>query len=311
MRKTLKAIRDKLPSGAQISGAVQGVIGDKLPKRFATEMAFYAEGKALPADYIAGKKHAVIFVHGSADTELGWNVKPGEMNFAERLVHDFPVEALYLRYNSGLAVSDNGEKLARLLSDFAARNKALRSLTLIAHSMGGLVVHSAIYHSRAQNKTWLKKLKQVFLLGTPHAGAPLAQIAEKGEQILQFIPNPFTLIAASVIGLRSRGLKDLSRGQKGLPAEGSILQQGVKYVFIAGGVQKKASGVMNRLIGDGMVRSHSAVQGQQGDVPWHKRALLWLKKSADVRVENLPGINHLALRTSPQVYAVIHSHFSS
>jgi triacylglycerol lipase len=306
---------------------VQGVFGDKLPKRFATEMAFYAEGKPLPADFAPTKKHAVVFVHGSADTEHGWNVKPGELNFGERLSHDFPVETLYLRYNSGLAVSENGERLSKVLADLA-RHKSLRSITLIAHSMGGLVAHSAIYHARAmahggawarsatdgideraQHMAWLKKLKQVFLLGTPHAGAPLAQIAEKGEQILQFIPNPFTLIAASVIGLRSRGLKDLSRGQKGLPAEGSILQQGVKYVFIAGGVQKKASGVMNRLIGDGMVRSQSAVLGGQGDIPWHKRAFQWLKKSAEVRVENLPGINHLALRTSPQVYAVIQNHF--
>ncbi|MBN8222148.1 MAG: alpha/beta fold hydrolase [Spirochaetes bacterium] len=311
MKKTLKAIRDKLPSKAQVAGAVQGVIGDKLPKRFATEMAFYADEKTLDLAAPLGAKHAVVFIHGSSDTEHGWQPKAPGQNFGAQLATDFSVAPLYLRYNSGLAVSENGEKLSALLEDFAAAQKPLRRLTLIAHSMGGLIAHSAIYHARAQQRAWLKKLTQVFLLGTPHTGAPLAQIAEKGEQILQFIPNPVTLIAASVIGLRSRGLKDLSKGQIGLPAEGSVLQQGVKYVFIAGGMQKKPTGLLNRLMGDGMVRSQSAVQGQKPDARWYNRLFALVKKSPDIRVENLPGTNHLALRTSAEVYRVIRSHFSA
>lgn len=309
MKRILRAVKEKLPSGAQVSGAVQGVFGDKLPKRFATEMAFYDAGKPVAADQITAK-HAVVFIHGSSDTELGWQPKPPAVAFGAQLEKNFHVQAFYLRYNSGLAVSDNGEKLSALLETFAAQ-KEIRRLTLIAHSMGGLVAHSAIYHARAQGKKWPKKLCQVFLLGTPHTGAPLAQIAEKGEQILQFIPNPVTLIAASVIGLRSRGLKDLSRGQTGLPAEGKILQPRVKYVFIAGGLQKKQKGIMNRLIGDGMVRGASAVQEQKGDVSWLKKLFPWFIKSADVRVENLSGVNHLALRTSAEVYAVLHNHFKA
>lgn len=311
MKKTLRAIRDKLPSKSQVAGAVQGVIGDKLPRRFATEMAFYAGEQPLDLMAPLAAKHAVVFIHGSSDTELGWRPKPPDSDFGAQLAADFGVAPLYLRYNSGLAVSENGEKLSALLEAFTAAHKPLRRLTLIAHSMGGLIAHSAIYHARAQEKTWLKKLAQVFLLGTPHTGAPLAQLAEKGEQILQFIPNPVTLIAASVIGLRSRGLKDLSKGQVGLPAEGSVLQQGVKYVFIAGGVQKKQTGIMNRLIGDGMVRSQSAVQGQKPDDRWYQRLISRLKKSPDIRVENLPGTNHLALRTSAEVYKTIRGHFKA
>lgn len=309
MKKILKSVRDKLPSKAQISGAVQGVIGDKLPKRFATEMGFYAGENPLPADYVPAEKHAVIFIHGSADTEHGWNPKPGEQSLGDKLKNEFGVAPLYLRYNSGLSVTENGEKLAGVLADFAARTKSPARISLVAHSMGGLVAHSAIYHARAAAQGWLKRLKQVFLLGTPHAGAPLAKIAEKGEQILQFIPNPFTLIAASVIGFRSRGLKDLSRGQSGLPAEGKILQPRVRYVFIAGGVQKKSAGIMNRIIGDGMVREASAVQGQAADHRWYAKFLPWFRKSAEVYVENLPGVNHLALRTSDEVYQVLRRHF--
>src|SRR5688572_22515187 len=98
IKKTFHAVRKSLPSGAQVSGAVQGVIGDKLPKRFVTEMGFYAENKPLLANAEIRKPHVVVFVHGSADTELGWSVKPGEQNFGERLTADFAVQALYLRY---------------------------------------------------------------------------------------------------------------------------------------------------------------------------------------------------------------------
>jgi triacylglycerol lipase len=299
----------KITGHGRVTGAIQGVFGDKLPKRFQTEMAFYSEGKPHAATGLR-KKHVCIFVHGSSDTEMGWNVKAPHLNFGQNLILEFGVEVLYVRYNSGLAVSDNGEKLAALIAALLTINPAVKNLTLIGHSMGGLVIHSAIYHARAQERKWLQALRQVFLLGTPHAGAPLAKLAEKTEQIIQFIPNPITLIAASVIGLRSKGLKDLSQGQTGLPAEGKILMPDVKYIFVAGGVAKRPGGMVNRLFGDGMVRSPSAHPEPLRQENWLSKAVPWLGKSRKIEVVTLHGIGHLALRTSPEAYRAIAGHFS-
>ncbi len=314
MKKFLHKVRGGLPLRSRVAGAIQGVIGDKLPKSMQIEMQFVDADRPSP-DVVISRQHVCIFVHGSADTEAGWSVKAPQLNFGQQLLMEFGAAPLYVRYNSGLAVSENGENLAKLLQALLVRHKSVRKLTLIGHSMGGLVIHSAIYHARAQNLAWIKKVRQVFLLGTPHAGAPLAKLAEKGEQILQFIPNPVTLIAASVIGLRSRGLKDLSHGQRGLPAEGKILLPKTRYVFIAGGLQKKPKGIFNKLMGDGMVRHRSAHANAEpatsSAVAWLKKAIPLLSRAARVHVEIVPGANHLALRTSPQVYAVIRRYFSA
>ncbi len=313
MKKFFHNLGKKLPSRSRVAGAIQGVIGDKLPQSMQIEMQFVDDDKGL-IDPVVIRQHVCIFVHGSSDTEAGWSAKAPQLNFGQQLLLEFGAAPLYIRYNSGLAVSDNGESFAKLLDTFLGRHKSVRKVTLIGHSMGGLVIHSAIYHARAQNLAWIKKVQQVFLLGTPHAGAPLAKLAEKGEQILQFIPNPVTLIAASVIGLRSRGLKDLSHGQRGLPAEGKILLPKTQYVFIAGGLQKKPKGILNRLMGDGMVRRGSAhaeaVPTTGRAAAWLKKAIPWLSRAARVHVEIVPGANHLALRTSPKVYAIIRQYFA-
>lgn len=298
-------LRKRLPSTAQVAGAIRGVVGDKLPARFKGEMAFYAQNKKIDVSTMKLRAHTCIFVHGSSDTEAGWAVEPPALNFGDQLLVDFGITPLYVRYNTGNTVSESGDALAFLIERLCAQHRTLRKLTLIGHSMGGLVIHSAIYRARAQKYAWLKKLKQVFLLGTPHSGAPLAKAAEKSEQILQFIPTPFTLIAASVIGLRSKGLKDLSHGDVNLSPHGKILQPKVRYVFIAGTLQKKPRGVLNRLFGDGMVREGSAHRDLTVPKNWLERALPEWLHSPLVKICTLNGVGHLALRNSPRVYECI------
>lgn len=311
MKKFFQKIRKKLPTKAMIAGAVQGVIGDKLPRRLAPPMRLFWRGGALESSQHINRPHACIFVHGSADSEAGWQANPPEASFGDGLLLDFGVEPLYLRYNSGLSVAENGLGLSSLLDAWLGRNPGVKRISFVAHSMGGLVVHSAIYHARTQKRAWVKKIRQVILLGTPHRGAPLAKLADKSEQLLQFIPNPVSLIAASVINLRSRGLKDLSHG--GMPASGEkkILLPGVRYVFVAGGLQKKPGGILNRLLGDGMVRKGSAHIESFPEKNWLQKAFPWINRSGDIRLEYVPGISHLGLRNSPAVYAVITRNFKS
>lgn len=295
-------------NAVSIAGALRGLIGDKLPAALRGKMQFADAGRLYAETPAVGGAHACVFVHGSADTELGWQAVPGELNFGQRLLLDFNIKPLYVRYNSGLAIHENGAELSRLLSDLVQKNRSLRSLTLIGHSMGGLVIHAAIFDAQARRLAWAKKVKRVFLLGTPHAGAPLAKLAEKTEQLLQFIPNPVTLMGASLIGLRSKGLKDLSKGQKGISVNDPVLLAHADYVFVAGGLSGKAGSLWNRLIGDGMVRHASALPAEQTEVSAWKALLARFARRRGVYVETVPRVGHLALRHSPEVYRVIASH---
>jgi pimeloyl-ACP methyl ester carboxylesterase len=292
-------------NATSVTGALRGFFGDRLPKQWRGKMCFAEAGRQLDGVPLVTRQHAVVFVHGSADTELGWQSAPGELDFGKKLLLDFGVQPLYVRYNSGLAIHQNGGELSRLLAELTQKNKFLRRLTLIGHSMGGLVIHSAVFDARARGLPWAKKVRQVFLLGTPHAGAPLAKLAEKTEQLLQFIPNPITLVGASVIGIRSQGLKDLSQGQKAIALNDPVLLPHADYVFIAGGVSSKPGGILSRLFGDGMVRHASALPAPEQPSSHWISLLRRIARRRHVHIETVAGVGHFALRHSPAVYRIL------
>ena len=81
---------------------------------------------------------------------------------------------LYLRYNTGLTVADNGQQLARQLQKLlAVYPQPVDELVLIGHSMGGLVARSACQQASAENLPWLNLTRMVICLGSPHQGCLL------------------------------------------------------------------------------------------------------------------------------------------
>jgi phospholipase A1 len=68
--------------------------------------------------------------------------------------------------------------LEGLADQLAARFDALpagtMSITVVAHSMGGLLARLVIERDKFKDKPWLKKIKAFITLATPHLGAPLA-----------------------------------------------------------------------------------------------------------------------------------------
>ena len=49
----------------------------------------------------------------------------------------------------------------------------VRSLSVVGHSMGGLVARSACHSGAANGAAWVSSLTSVVTLGSPHVGAPL------------------------------------------------------------------------------------------------------------------------------------------
>ena len=127
------------PTGAVITGAINGLVGDHmvaLDNDLAVPMALYTstledEHDALPADpeelRAAVADHPerdlgrlVLFVHGLGETEHAWRLygeaSAGE-GYAERVASATGATPLLLRYNSGLRIADNGAALSLLLTD--------------------------------------------------------------------------------------------------------------------------------------------------------------------------------------------------
>ena len=83
-------------------------------------------------------------------------------------------------------------------------------ITLVGHSMGGLVARAATNHATASGQTWQHLVRDVVCLGTPHAGANLEKVAHLGSRLLRFWPEsaPFS----SILESRSAGIVDLRHG---------------------------------------------------------------------------------------------------
>jgi pimeloyl-ACP methyl ester carboxylesterase len=118
---------------------------------------------------------------------------------------------IYVNFNTGLHISENGRELAEQLEDLVAQWPVeVREIALVGHSLGGLVVRSAAHQAEAMQSKWIEPLRHVVGLGTPHLGAPLERFANWGSHRLARLPEtrPFAVL----LNRRSVGIKDLRYG---------------------------------------------------------------------------------------------------
>ena len=267
--------------------ALNGVAGDHLEATgnpLAIAMTVLAEeGRPVPLerDAIAAavpraSPHIVVLVHGLALSELSW--RRGGTDLGRRLAGDTGATPLYLRYNTGRHISINGRELANVLEAlFAGWPTPVESVSLVGHSMGGLVIRSACWYAQQQGALWPGRLRRIVCLGTPHHGAPL----EKAGHLLDraMLATPWT--APLALGRkRSAGIKDLRHGNlldedwlgRDPDASGADtrrpvpLLEGVDYYFIAASVGRDAGSLPGHLLGDLLVRLGSALGDHPDDL---------------------------------------------
>jgi pimeloyl-ACP methyl ester carboxylesterase len=151
-----------------------------------------------------------VFVHGLCEDEHAWSIT-GRRSYGARLQQELGYTPVYVRYNTGLHISDNGRRLAEVLHHLVgAWPTDVEEIVLVGHSMGGLVARSACHYGERDGRGWVKPVRHVFCLGTPHLGAPLERAANRAGHVLGrlAVTRPF----ADVINARSAGIKDLRYG---------------------------------------------------------------------------------------------------
>src|SRR5690606_26992599 len=132
-------------------------------------------------------KHVVVLVHGLCMNDRQW-LRNGHDHGAS-LERDLRCPVLYLHYNSGLPISRNGRNFARLLESLIkAWPTPIERLSIVGHSMGGLVARSACLHAQRSGHAWLHSLDAIVFLGTPHRGAPLERGGHWLERLLSVSP---------------------------------------------------------------------------------------------------------------------------
>lgn len=258
-----------------ISSAINGVFGDHLVATrnpMQVHMNLYANGRPLEADQAAlmaqfpdAQHHLVIFVHGLCCNEDSWQMyynpcEPATRPYGEKLQDDFPVTSLYLRYNTGRKIDSNARQFKRMLNKLV-RNwpVAVEGITLVGHSMGGLVSRAVVEALTDDDIILKHAIRDVVCLGSPHAGAPLARLAAAGEQLL----GKFELSKpiGRVLAVRSRGIRDLDHGLGALQTRDG---QEVMFHLIGSTIGHHTSSWLNTTVGDGLVTPDSALADDSG-----------------------------------------------
>jgi pimeloyl-ACP methyl ester carboxylesterase len=299
-------------------GALNGAIGDALARQgseLALPMSIRHERRDVPVDvaglagaYPDATRRLAVFVHGLCETDEAWSgSSPGD-SYGSRLREELGYTPLYLRYNSGLRISDNGRALSELLERIVdGWPEPVDELALVGHSMGGLVARSACHYGREAR--WAESVRHVFCLGSPHLGAPLEKAANVAGHALLRLPETAPL--ARVVNGRSVGIKDLRFGScveedwsdcdpdellRDRCGEVPFLEH-ASYYFVAATISRDPNGPASAIVGDLLVRFPSAAgRGRNRRLPFE------LGKG-----RHFGGMNHLQLLHHPAVYEQIHA----
>jgi pimeloyl-ACP methyl ester carboxylesterase len=294
--------------GRSIVAAVNGLIGDELrmiddPQ--AIVMSIRKEGGDVPVSpwpigemFRDASGHVVLFLHGLCESDESWG-----STYAQRITADTDGTPVYIRYNTGLRVSENGKHLDWLIRQLVdSWPTRVTRITLVGHSMGGLVVRAATNHATASGQTWQHLVRDVVCLGTPHTGAALEKVAHVGSRVLHFFPEsrPFSRILNS----RSTGILDLRHGYItkeewegqdltrlwGLDRIAAAPLPNAEYHFVVATLGATKRHPFSTVLGDLLVHFSSAAGlGRTGPVV------------EGARLEYLPSTHHFALLSNPQV----------
>jgi len=303
------------PEREAVLAALNGVMGDRLlasQNPLATPMSLRYRGRVLeigkPLTLPQATSKVLLLIHGLCMNDLQWQTGPQEqvLDHGEALASALGYTPVYMRYNSGLHVSQNGQELSLKLEQLLDHwPQPVQELTVVAHSMGGLLTRSAFHHARQAKLRWPDRLKNIVFLGTPHHGAPLERAGNWVDVLLGSTPysRPFARLAQ----LRSAGITDLRYGHlldadwqgherfQRRPDRRQILAlpDGVNCYAMAATLAPKRGLLADRLTGDGLVPLRSAL-GQHDD-PGRCLAFAANRQSILYRT------NHMQLLSSPAV----------
>lgn len=285
----VKSVSMPLPLGIQ--AVLNGVVGDRLleiapavamPMRVKPHLWVRSANDPVKSDEI-------LFVHGLCMHDEHWQGESEDGgDFGALLYRELGARPLYLRYNSGLAIAENGRRLATLLAQRDSRATGTRpSLHVVAHSLGGLVVRSALASAAQRGHRWPKRLASVVFLGTPHEGAPLERAGRIVESMMSL--SRFSAPWAMLARLRSVAIRQLGDAHIATWPEGS---RSTRVHVVAGTHFDRGPQTARDHWGDGLVPVSSALARSVSSqhLPVSSRAVL-------------QGVGHLSLIRHPDVAA--------
>jgi hypothetical protein len=268
------------PEREAVIAALNGVLGDYLQESgnsLALPMCMRVDGQtlelsapALAAAIPQASGKILLLAHGLCLADQHWDQEGHD--HGALLASELGYTPVYLHYNTGLHISTNGRALADMLAALtSAWPVPVEELSILAHSMGGLVSRSACHYGTLAGHAWLGQLRKIIFLGTPHHGSPLERAGNWVDTLLQV--SPYSAALARVGKIRSAGITDLRygslldedwQGRDRFAPVGDLRQPvplpaGVACYMVAASTGSIEDELQNHRNGDGLVPVHSAL----------------------------------------------------
>jgi PGAP1-like protein len=275
-----RLIRDEhtTPEREAVLAALNGVLGDYLAATgnpMAIPMRLYGNGMPLAisrealADAVPRPGgHLLVLAHGLCRNPLQWQRRGHDHGAA--LARDLGCTPLYLHYNSGRHISENGREFADLMQALLREwPHPIERFSMLGHSMGGLVARSACHYGAAAGHAWVARLDRLVFLGSPHLGSPLERAGTRADFLIE--TSPYTAPFARLGKVRSAGVRDLGHGHlldedwqaasagKHAGHAAVPLPPGVRCHAMAASLQQRPGKAGARTRGDGLVPVDSAL----------------------------------------------------
>jgi pimeloyl-ACP methyl ester carboxylesterase len=295
---------------------VNGVLGNHLVEMnspSAIPMRFRLNGKSVNlTEFSTSSKPVLLMVHGLCMNDLQWTRKGH--NHGEKLCAKFGFRPLYLHYNSGRHISQNGEELNEHLENLVNHLTPETPIHLLLHSMGGLITRSAFEMAKNGGYSWPERIDSLFFLGTPHHGAPMEKAGNWIDTMLE--SNKYSAPLSRLGKIRSAGITDMRWGnlshedwqnrdrfhRKHKPLKHIPLPSDIPCFTVAASKSNEPKLFSDHTLGDGLVTLHSALGEHRLK---DKRLTFQPERSHIVR-----GISHFALLESQNVYEKLEYWFS-
>jgi pimeloyl-ACP methyl ester carboxylesterase len=300
--------------GSALIAAVTGLRGDALEAEgspLCHPMAVRVNGEPVTLDTDALREafpeatpRLVVFVHGLMETEFSWRLG-GRETYGSRLAAELACTPVYVRFNSGRHISENGRSLSELMEELvAAWPGGADEIALVGHSMGGLVARSACCHAAQHDADWVRLVRHSVSLGSPHMGAPLEQAVHMLSAGLAALPE--TRPVANLLRRRSGGIRDLRQGSlvdedwrdrdpdalRAAACAEVPLVEGATHCFVSATITRSDHHPLGRLLGDTLVLVPSASgRSRTRRIPFDEEYGM-----------HVGGATHFALLNHPAVY---------
>jgi len=268
------------PQRDTVIAALNGVLGDYLQESGnslalpmclrVNEQTLELNAPALAAAIPQASGKILLLAHGLCLADQHWDQEGHD--HGALLASELGYTPVYLHYNTGLHISTNGRALADMLAALTeAWPVPVEELSILAHSMGGLVSRSACHYGTLASHAWLGHLRKIIFLGTPHHGSPLERAGNWLDTLLQV--SPYSAAFARLGKIRSAGITDLRygslldedwEGQDRFAPVGDLRQPvplpaDVACYMIAASTGSIEDELQNHRNGDGLVPVHSAL----------------------------------------------------